>query len=76
MTKVVTGRLSVYSTGSVYMGESSKISKILNFGNSSFKIFRMPTKMNNFKFKCLIVLRQSENNQRSYYNLPNSAFWG
>ena len=25
--------------------------KILNFGNSNFKTFRMFTKMNNFKFK-------------------------
>ena len=26
--------------------------------------------------KLLNVFRLSESNQRSYYNLPNSAFWG
>ena len=33
------------------MGESSKLSKILNLRNSNFKTCRMPIKMNNFKFK-------------------------
>ena len=38
------------------MGESSKY-----FKNSNFKTGRMPTKMNNFMFKLLIVSRSSEN---------------
>ena len=44
-----------------FMGESSKFPKILNFRNSNFKTCRMPTKMNNFIFKCLIVFRSTEN---------------
>ena len=42
-------------------GWKFKITKILNFRNSNFKTCRMPTKMINFKFEWLIVLRSSEN---------------
>ena len=55
-----------------FHGWKFKISKILNFRNLNFKTCRMPIKMNNFKFKWLIVNLC----QRSYYNLPNSAVWG
>ena len=58
-----------------YHGWKFKISKILNFRNSNFKTCRMPTKMNDFKFKWL-CLENLKPNKRRYYNLPNSAFWG
>ena len=34
-----------------YMGESSNFPKNLNFRDSKFKTCRMPTKLNDFKFK-------------------------
>ena len=58
----------------LFHGWKFKISKILNFRNSNFWTCMMPTKMNNFMFKWLIVLYNLKIIQRSYYNLPNSAF--
>ena len=50
------------------MGESSNLKKILNFRNSNFKTCRLPTKMNNLKFKRLITL------QLVYFNLHAGLF--
>ena len=38
-------------------GVTVQISKILNFRNLNVQTCRMPTKMDNFKLKCLIVFR-------------------
>ena len=58
---------SIISPSDTGIGWKFKISKILKFRNSNFKTCRMPTEMNNFKLKT---------NQRSYFNMHNSGFWG
>ena len=57
-------------------GWKVKISKILNFWNSDFKSCGTPLNFQNMKFKWSFVFRQTKYNLRTYYNLPNSAFWG
>ena len=52
-----------------------KIPQILNFWNSNFKTCRMATRMDNLKLKWL-CLDNLKTNQKSYYNLFHSAFWG
>ena len=44
--------------------------QILNF---EIQIFKPAGCLQMFKWLCL---ENQKNNQRSYYNLPNSAFWG
>ena len=59
------------------LGWKFKISKILNFWNSNLKTWSCPLNIHNFKFKWPNVVRQTDYiNQRSCYDLPNSAFWG
>ena len=54
------------------MGESSKFLKSWTLEIQIFK----PTNIYNFMFEWLIVFWYLKINQKRYYNLPNSAFWG
>ena len=55
--------------------ESSKFPKSWTFETPILKPAVCPLNILNFKFKWLIALRLKIN-QRSYYDLSNSAFWG
>ena len=53
--------------------------KVQNFQNHELKKFKYQNlqdayKINNYKFKGLIVFSCLKTNQRSYYNLPNLGF--
>ena len=68
-----------FGTYHIHMGESSngwkyKIWKILNFRKSNLKTCSIPMKHNGSNGQW--SLDKLKINQRSYYNLLNSAFWG
>ena len=60
----------------IFMG--SKFPKSWTFETPILKLAVCPLNIHNLKFKWSIVIRQTEYkiNQRTYYYLPNSAFWG
>ena len=64
----------IRSASDISMGEISKFPKFETFKTPILKLAVCPLNIHNFKFKWSIVLRQTEYNQRTYYNLPNSAF--
>ena len=57
------------------MGESWKFQKSFNFEIQILKHALCLQRIHNFKFKWSLPLDELKIHQRSYQNLPNSAFW-
>ena len=57
-------------------GWKFKISKTLNFWNSDLNLAVCPLKIANSSLNGRLSLDRPNINQRTYCNLPNSAFWG
>ena len=58
------------------MGESSKYPKSWNFEIPILKPAVCLLDIHNYKLNGKLYLNKLKKNQRSYTNLPNSAFWG
>ena len=58
------------------MGESSNFPKSWTFETPVLKLAVCPLNIYNFKLNDQLSLDRPNMNQRTYYNLSNSAFWG
>ena len=67
---------SFFLSGSLNMGESSKIPKSWTLENQNLKLAVCFQNIKKSKFNGQIPLEKLKLNQKSYYYLQNSAFWG
>ena len=58
------------------MGESSKFPKSWTFETPILKLAVCPLNILNFNFNGQLFLDRLYINRKTYYNLPNSGFWG
>ena len=76
----VSGELTAYYSTAYYFirmhGWQFKISKILNFRKSEFKLAVCLQNIKKSKYNGQIPLDKLKLNQKSYHYLQNSAFWG
>ena len=70
---MIKGKLHI-SKSCAYMGESSTFSKSRTFEIQILKLVVCLQIINNFKLNGQLSLDELKINQRSYNNLPNSAF--